>query len=88
MHEGYERSLELPLLLFSVISFFRHSNQRFNGARWHALNLASCFTPLALHLTLVSMRQELLEAFEILLACQHLILLDVAASDRLEHTFG
>ncbi|PLW50944.1 hypothetical protein PCASD_01180 [Puccinia coronata f. sp. avenae] len=59
---------------------------RFNGARWHALNLASCFTPLTLHLTLVSMRQELLEAFEILLACQHLILLAVAASDRLELT--
>jgi hypothetical protein len=86
MHEGYERSLELSFLLFSVISFFRHSNQRFNGARWHALNLASCFTPLTLHLTLVSMRQELLEDFEILLACQHLILLAVAASDRLELT--
>ncbi|PLW29710.1 hypothetical protein PCANC_20182 [Puccinia coronata f. sp. avenae] len=60
---------------------------RFNGARWHALNHASCFdTPFMPPRTLVPTRQELLEAFEILLACQHLIHLALAASDRLELT--
>ncbi|PLW38213.1 hypothetical protein PCANC_13632 [Puccinia coronata f. sp. avenae] len=53
-------------------------------ARWHALNLASCFTPLTP--PLVTMRQELLEALEVLPARQHLIHLALAAIERLELT--
>ncbi|PLW24974.1 hypothetical protein PCANC_25305 [Puccinia coronata f. sp. avenae] len=45
-----------------------------------------CFTPLTPARTLLKMRQDLLEALDILLACQHLIHLALAASERLEHS--